>query len=165
MVVDATFSGQDHDFKDSKELLGISLVVLASPKLSDETLKHVAEMPEIARLNVNAGAFTSAGLREFRKARPEVAFFASGPAVLGIRGVTTGPCRVDEIVPNAGAAKAGLASGDEIISVDGQAIETFADLTVEVYTHKPGEKINIVYLRDGKRNEATILLGQRLPGQ
>lgn len=165
LILDAAFSGKDHDLKDAKDLLGISMVVLASPKLSDETLKHVAEMPELARLTVNGGAFTSAGLREFRKARPEVVFFASGPAVLGIKGITSGPCRVDEIVPNAGAAVAGLASGDEIISVDGQAIESFADLTVEVYNHKPGEKIKIVYLRNGKRNEATVLLGQRLPGQ
>ena len=43
-------------------------------------------------------------------------------------GVQVTAPRVDELVPDGAAASAGFKPGDVIVSIDGQAIETFADM-------------------------------------
>ena len=43
-------------------------------------------------------------------------------------GVNVTSPRVDELVPDSAAARAGLQSGDLIVAIDGQSIESFADM-------------------------------------
>ncbi|TMI73430.1 MAG: PDZ domain-containing protein [Bacteroidetes bacterium] len=59
-----------------------------------------------------------------------------------------------------GAAKAGLKVGDVITKVDDKKIESPDDLTKVIRSHKPGEKINITYLRDDKEQKTTAELGK-----
>lgn len=59
------------------------------------------------------------------------------------------------------AEQAGLKAGDIIVELGGKAVtdlQTYADA---LYSHKPGETVKIVYMRDGKRMEATATLGTR----
>lgn len=161
LAIDTTFRGEESDLKVVKELLNIGTVVLRNAKMGDAALKHVAQMPKLRSLNVELGAFTSEGLRAFRKARPEVTFFAKGAGVLGIQAATGGRCTIESVFPGTGAAEAGLQVADEIIEVGGAKVESFADLTSEVYPRKPGDSLKVVYLRDGNRRECTIVLKPR----
>jgi hypothetical protein len=59
------------------------------------------------------------------------------------------------------AEQAGLKGGDIIIELGGKPVtdlQTYADA---LYSHKPGDTVKIVYMRDGKRIEATATLGTR----
>ena len=68
---------------------------------------------------------------------------------------------VREISDGSPAAKAGLKSGDIITAVAGKSIAGPEDLVKEVRSHKPGEEVDIAYLREGKKKSARIKLAER----
>ena len=56
---------------------------------------------------------------------------------------------VAEVVPNSPAAAAGFMPGDRFVSVDGQAVESFADVQ-RLVSGRSGDAIVFVMLRDGR---------------
>jgi serine protease Do len=67
---------------------------------------------------------------------------------------------VQDITKESGAAKAGLKEGDVITKIDDKKIEDPDDLSAAIKAHKPGDKVNITYLRDDKEQKATAELGK-----
>ena len=57
------------------------------------------------------------------------------------------------------AAKAGLRSGDVIEKVDGKVIDDAKELSRKIAGLKPGTKVELAYLRNGKSDVATVELG------
>jgi serine protease Do len=68
---------------------------------------------------------------------------------------------VSAVTPGAPAEKAGLKSGDIIISLDGRPIKDGDDLVAEVASRHPGSSIRIGYIRDGKESSASVTIGDR----
>ena len=83
---------------------------------------------------------------------------------------------VSEAVAGGNAAAAGLrggdrpvrwgrsvfrAGGDIIVEVDGMATDTIADLFNALEDNKPGERVEVVYLRGARRRTATVVLSRR----
>lgn len=68
--------------------------------------------------------------------------------------------RVEEGSP---AAKAGIKRGDVIVRVDGEEIESSAELVREMRDTKPGATVRISVLRDGGRRNYEVRLGTRPP--
>ena len=60
---------------------------------------------------------------------------------------------VDEVVPDSPADKAGLKSGDVILSFDGHKLEDSGDLPPLVAAAQPGHAVTLEAMRDGKRRE------------
>jgi len=60
--------------------------------------------------------------------------------------------------PNSGAQDAGLKAGDVIVKVDQMEITDFADLTISIGSKRPGDKVQVTYLRNGKENVTTVTL-------
>lgn len=58
------------------------------------------------------------------------------------------------------AEKAGLKEGDVITKIGEDKIEDTEDVTKAVRSRKPGDKVAITYLRDGKEQKATAELGK-----
>lgn len=59
---------------------------------------------------------------------------------------------------DSGAEDAGLKSGDIITKVDATPITDFADLSVSVGSKRPGDKVQLTYLRNGKETTTTVTL-------
>jgi putative serine protease PepD len=59
------------------------------------------------------------------------------------------------------AANAGLEAGDVITAVDGEAITSADDLTGAVAAKKPGDRVNVTYIRSGSTRSAAVTLGTR----
>jgi serine protease Do len=78
---------------------------------------------------------------------------------LGLK--TAGGALVDRAEPGTPAASAGLRSGDVITRLNGQTIKDAADLTRRVGELKPGEKVELAYLRDGVEKTVDITLGSQ----
>lgn len=57
-----------------------------------------------------------------------------------------------------GAEDAGVKIGDIITKIDGNAITDFADLSVAVGSKRPGDRVQITYLRNGIENTTTATL-------
>ncbi|WP_043930270.1 S1C family serine protease [Bacillus sp. EB01] len=65
------------------------------------------------------------------------------------------------VVPNSPADKAGLKELDVIVSMDGEKIEDVIDLRKHLYNKKKiGEKMEILYYRQGKEMKTTLELGE-----
>ncbi len=65
---------------------------------------------------------------------------------------------LSELIENGIAAKAGLNLGDIIIRIDDEEINSKSEFEEELSYHKPGDKINLTYLRSGKASTVTLFL-------
>ncbi|MCB9497685.1 MAG: Do family serine endopeptidase [Fibrobacteria bacterium] len=71
--------------------------------------------------------------------------------------------RVEQVVPGSPAEKAGFLAGDVVLELDGRIITGAADLRNHVAAHRPGEKVEVKFLRDGVEKSVQVELGT-LPG-
>lgn len=65
---------------------------------------------------------------------------------------------INSLVEGGGAAAAGLKKGDIITKVEDTNIYSSSDLQERVGRLRPGDKLKLGYLRDGKENVATVTL-------
>ena len=65
---------------------------------------------------------------------------------------------IDEIEEGFGADTAGLTRGDIIKSVDGFKINRFSDLSGYLSSKRPGDKVEVNYVREGKLKTAIVIL-------
>lgn len=63
-----------------------------------------------------------------------------------------------EVNENSAAEEAGLKKGDVITQIEGHKVENVAELQDMVARHRPGDKIEVTYRRDGKTKTATAKL-------
>lgn len=92
-----------------------------------------------------------------------------------VLGVTTEKAdkgaEIQTVTKDGGAEKAGLKKGDVITKIDDKAIDNPDALSTTIRTHKPGDKVSVTYLRDGKEQKVTAELGKwkgtkaYIPGQ
>jgi len=65
---------------------------------------------------------------------------------------------IDEIEIGFGADSAGLQRGDIIKSIDGFKINRFSDLSGYLSSKRPGDKVEVKYVRDNKSKTAIVIL-------
>lgn len=83
-------------------------------------------------------------------------------ASLGLDEDTKGVTIID-IAEDSAAEKAGLKRYDVVVELEGQPVESDNEFLNRVGMLKPGTKVNLVVMRDGKRKPFTIRLGKRPP--
>jgi serine protease Do len=64
------------------------------------------------------------------------------------------------VAPGSPAARAGLRSGDIIVEIEGERIDSARQLSLMVARKGPGARIRLTILRDGKRQELTATLAE-----
>jgi serine protease DegQ len=73
---------------------------------------------------------------------------------------------VSSVEPGTPADDAGISAGDVIVAVNGEAVEGSADLRQMIGLHRPGDDVEITYVRVGRRHVAEVVLadagGQRV---
>jgi len=67
---------------------------------------------------------------------------------------------IKKVNTKSGAEKAGLQKGDIIIKLDEQNVATFADLSGYINTKRPGDKVEVTYIRDGKNKTVPVILSK-----
>ena len=65
---------------------------------------------------------------------------------------------VAEVSADGAAAEGGLKEGDVLTTIDGKNIEKFGELQEILTNHRPGDKVNVTYIRDKKKHNATLTL-------
>ena len=92
-----------------------------------------------------------------RKADPKSAFlgvrFSQTPHPDGVL--------VEQVVPNAPAAKAGMKAGDVITEFDGKKVGSVEDIIAIMRKKKPGDKVKIKVLRNGEEVKLEATLEER----
>ena len=65
---------------------------------------------------------------------------------------------VNSVEPGMPADDVGLAAGDVIVAVNGKTVEGSADLRQKIGLRRPGDEIEITYVRDGERRMVEVAL-------
>jgi S1-C subfamily serine protease len=63
------------------------------------------------------------------------------------------------VFPGSPAEKAGLADGDIVVAVDGEAVDADHDLATRVLPHVPGDTVTLSVVRDSRTLEIKVTLG------
>jgi len=82
------------------------------------------------------------------------------PAVLRVYGVKNG-VPITNVRPDSPAAKAGLQGEDTITAVNGKNIKSGDELVNLISATKPGNKLNVTYMRNGQEKQATVVVADR----
>ncbi|MDX2248287.1 MAG: PDZ domain-containing protein [Bacteroidia bacterium] len=73
----------------------------------------------------------------------------------------SGGVRVTGVTRDSGAEKAGLRSGDIIVMIEKERIGNDKQLSAIIRSYDPGDKVEITFIRGGKKMKATVKLGKR----
>jgi serine protease Do len=82
------------------------------------------------------------------------------PAIARVYGAGTG-VTVSSVVAGSPADQAGLKVGDTITLVDGHKVTKGQELVAEIASRKPGAKVALSFLRNGKTQETTVTIADR----
>jgi serine protease Do len=82
------------------------------------------------------------------------------PAIARVYGSGSG-VTISSVVAGSPADSAGLKVGDTITTVEGKRVNKGADLVSDIAARKPGSKVNIGFLRNGKEQNTTVTIADR----
>jgi len=117
-----------------------------------QVLRDVADRPE--RLTyVRVAAPATAAARE------------GGDVYLGsipdMAGSDTPGLRLTGVRAGSPAEIGGMKAGDVIVEFGGKSVKDLYEYSDALYSHKPGDQVRVVVLRDGQRVTLTVTLGKR----
>jgi putative serine protease PepD len=97
------------------------------------------------------------------QARPIIDALRSGnrPAYLGVTIDTEAPgdgAVVREVAPDTPADRAGMRSGDVIVSIGGRTVGSWEQLRPAIRENRPGDSVDVVVERDGERRTLRVTL-------
>jgi serine protease Do len=82
------------------------------------------------------------------------------PAIARVYGAGSG-VTVSSVVAGSPADQAGLKVGNTITSVDGKKVAKGGELVADIASRKPGSKVTLGFLRNGKSQDATVTIADR----
>jgi serine protease Do len=82
------------------------------------------------------------------------------PALSRVYGVKNG-VTISEVVAGKPAEKAGLQAEDTITAVNGKPVKTGDELVGIISAVKPGNKVDITYVRNGQQKQASVMVEDR----
>lgn len=82
------------------------------------------------------------------------------PAITRVYGAGSG-VTVSSVVAGSPADQAGLKVGDTITTVDGHKVTKGAELVADIASRKPGAKVELGFLRNGKQQNTTVTIADR----
>jgi S1-C subfamily serine protease len=74
---------------------------------------------------------------------------------------SAGGAVVGDVVARGPADRAGLRARDRVIEVDGKRVSEAADVSAAIASRKPGDEVQITYVRGSDERTATVKLGTR----
>jgi serine protease Do len=82
------------------------------------------------------------------------------PAIARVYGAGSG-VTIADVTAGSPAEQAGLKVGDTIVSVDGKDVKTGDELVGDIASRKPGSKVPLGFIRNGKKQETTVTVADR----
>jgi serine protease Do len=82
------------------------------------------------------------------------------PAITRVYGSGSG-VTISSVVAGSPADEAGLKVGDTITTVDGKKVSKGSELVADIASRKPGSKVPLGFLRNGKAQETTVTIADR----
>src|ERR1700693_1765102 len=138
----------------ASEVIGINTAILT------ETSSYAGvgfAMPS----NTVAQVYNQLIAREHRVSRGSIGIEFSAQPNPAIARIYGSGVTVSNVVSGSPADQAGLKIGDTITSVDGKDVKSGDDLVADIASRKPGSKAKLAFVRNGKRQDATVTIADR----
>ena len=136
----------------------------------DTGLKYVKRLNSLRNIYVTQNKkfqpISEKALTALQRDMPNISVQKRGLACLGVSGSVNGGaggCYVTLVERGSAAAKANLRAGDTIVEIAGKKIRDFHGLVDSIKNRDPGEKVNMVLLRAGRRRSVTVELAEWKP--
>jgi serine protease Do len=100
---------------------------------------------------------------EHRVARGSIGIMfnsVENPAITRVYGNGSG-VTISDVVPGSPADQAGLKVGDTITTIDGKKVAKGSELVADIASRKPGAKIQLGFVRNGKQQDASVTIADR----
>jgi serine protease Do len=100
---------------------------------------------------------------EHRVARGSIGIMfdaVENPAITRVYGAGSG-VTVSSVVAGSPADQAGLKVGDTITTIDGHKVTKGAELVADIASRKPGAKVAVGFLRNGKQQDTSVTIADR----
>jgi len=100
---------------------------------------------------------------EHRVARGSIGIMfdsVENPAIARVYGNGSG-VTISSVVAGSPADQAGLKVGDTITTVDGKKVTKGAELVADIASRKPGAKVQLGFVRNGKQQETSVTIADR----
>jgi serine protease Do len=98
---------------------------------------------------------------DHRVARGSIGIEFSGQPNPAIAHIYGSGVTVSNVVAGTPADEAGLKIGDTITSVDGKDVKSGDDLVADIASRRPGSKVKLAFVRNGKKEEASVSIADR----
>jgi serine protease Do len=98
---------------------------------------------------------------EHRVARGSIGIEFSAQPNPAIARVYGSGVTISNVVSGTPADEAGLKIGDTITAVDGRELKSGDDLVADIASRKPGTKVKVSYIRNGKKQEVSLTVADR----
>lgn len=147
------------DTPDKINYDGLAQVVDFAAELVD----RLSDMP---KSSYNESADTLSSWQHFGPATDRSSHGGEGGASLGVvpdysADQSAGGVRISGTVPGSPAASAGLRDGDVIVALGSHRIDNLYDLTDALAGARPGDRVEIKFLRDQQEQSAEVILVRR----
>ncbi|HAN97277.1 MAG TPA: hypothetical protein DCQ98_07520 [Planctomycetaceae bacterium] len=164
VILDENWRGTPDDWKLLPQVDGLTSMQINGRELSAGELTELTRCLRLTDLSLNRCKIDPQVIDAFLKQRPDLSVSATGKGRLGIYGATEQDgrgCLIGEVLQESPAAAAGLMSGDRIEQIDGIPTADFTRLALIVAMKEPGETLELMVLRDGKRRMLDVTLEPR----
>jgi serine protease Do len=98
---------------------------------------------------------------EVRRAFLGINYQSASQNLIESEGYPSGAAIVSRVQEGTPAAEAGLEAGDVIVSIDGQPLDQYLQVSNIIASKQPGEDVELTIDRDGEEQTLTVTLGSR----
>ncbi len=160
VLINSSWRGTADDFRYLSRLRGAVHVSIHGVKLDASAPRFLARLRGVQRLELYGTGLSDEAVAALQRSFPEARVDARRGGKLGVGGQPmVGPCLINHIEDGSAAAEAGLAVGDIVLEINGEAVASFDELTSTVGQHGAGETIDLKIQRGDSQMVRQVKLG------
>lgn len=139
-------------------LANLRILELKYVSVGDDCVDYISRLQALDFVRLYGTAITDAGAERLRQALPLARVDVRAGAFLGISGDHHSlGCLIHTVRPETAASRMGLREGDIIVRYAGRRVGDFEALTALISKNRPGDEVEIHYLRGADVNSARRL--------
>ncbi|NQW47378.1 MAG: PDZ domain-containing protein [Planctomycetes bacterium] len=161
----AGWSGKSEDFRLLCRLRGVIHVGVHGVPLDEAAAAALGRLRGIEKIDLFGTGIGAGPLATLTEKLPDAKIDVRKGGKLGVGGQSViGPCVLTQVQEGSAAARAGIQTGDIVLTIDGEPVANFESLTDRVGRRGPGEKIEMEIERgvpggEPQRMKRTVELG------
>ena len=145
-----------------KQLNQVNTIQLKSMTVGANLLQSIGRMKSLTLLDMRSCKFDIPSYKKLASSRRRTQF--APRAFLGVGPLQNvapdrAGCQIAFVSPNSAASEGGIQVGDILLSIDGNPVETFEEVRMQISQFNPGDAMKIGLSRNNKMTEIEVELG------